>query len=146
MKLTTKLLTVAALSALPFAGAAFADESADVKARQDAMGTIGAQMKTLTQMAKGETDFSVDAAQAALATIAETATTVPALFEAPSQDAESEASDTIWENWDDFVSKAEALEAAASAASESVTDPATLGAAMGSVGGACGACHKPYKI
>lgn len=115
-----------------------------VKARMDAMKAIGGAMKTLSTMAKGEAEFSAEAANAALAIMAEQAAAVPALFEAQEDDPESDAADEIWTNWDDFVAKAKALETAASSAN--IAGPDDIGAAMGAVGGTCKACHSDYKL
>ena len=117
----------------------------DVRARQETMGMIGANMKTIGEMAQGKIAFDAAAAQAAFATIAEKADTVPAVFETQSNtDPESEAKDALWDNWDDFTAKAAALKAAADAGA-SVDSPEALAAAAGPLGGACAACHKAYK-
>jgi cytochrome c556 len=102
-------------------------------------------MKVLSDMAKGATTFDADAANVALASMAEAAATIPTVFEAEvTEGAKTDASTAIWENWDDFVAKAEALQTAASGAS--VSDEASLGAAVGAVGATCGTCHKAYKL
>lgn len=117
----------------------------DVRARQEAMGMIGANMKTIGEMAQGKIGFDAAAAQAAFATIAEKAETVPALFETRSNsDPEAEAKDALWDNWEDFTTKAADLLAAAEAGT-SVDSPEALAAAAGPLGGACQACHKAYK-
>lgn len=143
MKTITTLLATAAVAA---AGSfAYAESHADpVKMRQETMKTIGGGMKVLSDMAKGKTDFDAAAATAALATMAEAAGTIPTVFETEAQDVESEAKDDIWSNWGDFVSKAEALKAATTEAS--VSEAGDMQGVMGSVGAACGACHKAYKI
>ncbi|WP_292023569.1 cytochrome c [Maritimibacter sp. UBA3975] len=139
------ILATAALAMTTGTLIAHADvEDPDVKARMDTMGGIGANMKTLSQMSKGQIAFDAAAAQAAIDEMAEAAETIPDVFETPAKDPESEASDEIWENWEDFVSKAEALQEAASGAT--VTDEASLGAAMGSIGGTCGSCHRAYQL
>ncbi len=139
------LLATVAMGATTTAMIAHAEvEDPDVKARMETMSGIGANMKTLSQMSKGEIAFDAAAAQAAIDEIAEASETIPAVFETPAQDPESEASPEIWENWEDFVSKAEALQAAASGAT--VTDEASLGAAMGAIGGTCGSCHRAYQL
>ena len=103
----------------------------DVRARQEAMGLVGSNMKKVSTMAKGEVEFDAAAAQAAFANIADKAAAVPALFETQSNtDPESEAKDAIWGNWDDFVSKASALQAAAEAGA-GVDSLEALGAALG---------------
>lgn len=114
-----------------------------VKARMAAMKTIGENMKLLGGMAKGAIGFDAAAANAALDVIAGKAGEVPALFEAEEDDPKSEARAEIWFDFDDFTAKALALESAASSAE--VSDPASLGAALGMVGGACKACHQAYK-
>lgn len=134
------LATTAASVALAHEGV----QNPAVMARMDAMETIGDSMKILAGMAKGQVTFDADAANAALAVIAETAATVPALFEAEESDPKSAAAAEIWFDWDDFVAKSGALEAAAAAAS--ISAPGDLGAAMGSLGGTCKACHMAYKL
>ncbi len=143
---TRKSALTAAL-ALGLAGSAAlaAAMDPDVRARQEAMGLVGSNMKTIGGMAQGKVDFDAAAAQAAFATIAEKAAMVPALFEAQSNtDPEAEAKDAIWENWDDFVAKAGELQAAAEAGA-GVDSPEALAAAMGPLAGTCKACHSVYK-
>ncbi|MBV7407570.1 cytochrome c [Maritimibacter sp. DP1N21-5] len=143
MKTFKLILAAATMTAI---GAAYVHAQEDViKARQAAMKTIGAQMKVLSDMSKGAAPFDATAANEALATMAATAETVPVLFETEAiEGTDTDASSDIWANWDDFVSKAEALQTAAQGAS--VSDESSLGSAMGAVGGACGSCHKPYKL
>lgn len=143
---TRKSALVAALVLGTAASAALAAAmDPDVRARQEAMGLIGSNVKKVTQMVKGEVAFDAAGAQAAFAAIAEKADMVPALFENPSNsDPEAEAKDAIWENWDDFTAKAGALKAAAEAGA-SVDSPEALAAAMGPLGEACKACHSTYK-
>ena len=117
----------------------------DVRARQEAMGLVGSNMKKIASMVKGEVAFDPAAAQAAFAKIAEKAAAVPALFETPSNtDPESEAQDAIWETWEDFVAKAGDLRTAAEAGT-GVDSPEALAAAMGTLAGTCKACHSTYK-
>jgi cytochrome c556 len=117
----------------------------DVRARQEAMGLVGSNVKKVAAMVKGEVDFDAAAAQAAFATIAEKAETVPALFETRSNsDPEAEAKDAIWDNWEDFTTKAADLQAAAEVGTL-VDSPEALGASMETLGGACKACHSVYK-
>lgn len=115
-----------------------------VMARMQAMTTISVNMKALVSMAKGQVAFDAGTANAALDVIAQTAATVPGLFEAEEDDPKSAAAAEIWFNWDDFVAKAGTLETAAAAAS--ITNAADLGPALGSVGGTCKACHTDYKL
>lgn len=115
-----------------------------VKARMMAMEAIGGGMKTLAGMAKGEMAFDSAKAEAAMATIAAEGMKVPALFEANETDPKSEALPPIWENWDDFVKKSEDMVMAAKGNAD-LPDQASLGAALGKVGGTCKACHSDYR-
>lgn len=143
---TRKSALVAALALGTAATAAIAAaQDPDVIARKEAMGLIGGDVKKLTAMVKGETDFDAAQAQQWFAEISAEAAKVPALFEPQSNtDPESDAKDAIWENWDDFVAKANDLKMAADSGA-SVDSPEALGAAMGGLGGTCKACHSVYK-
>ncbi|NNF28962.1 MAG: cytochrome c [Gemmatimonadetes bacterium] len=59
----------------------------------------------------------------------------------------SRAMDAIWENWDDFLTKARALKdgADALAAAASSGDMAAVDEAMSAVGGSCRGCHTDYR-
>ncbi|RAP40816.1 hypothetical protein BYZ73_13470 [Rhodovulum viride] len=115
-----------------------------VKARQEAMETIGKSMKTIADMAKGDAAFDSGAATAAAATIAETAAKVPGLFETPADDPESEAKPAIWTDFADFTEKSEALKAAASEADMASLD--ALRGSVGDIGKTCKSCHDDYRV
>ncbi|WP_108484990.1 c-type cytochrome [Oceaniglobus ichthyenteri] len=139
--------TLAALIALGVVATvpqAFAESHADpVAARMELMKDVGAQTKILGTIAKA--DFDADAVQAAASALHADAQQIPAKFEANEMTEKSEALPAIWENFDDFKDKAMALEVAAKSAMDA-TDTATLGAAMGQIGGACKACHEDYRL
>lgn len=137
------LFTAAILTAVSLAAVHADATDPTVKARQAAMKTIGGNVKTLGDMAKGAIAFDAMKAQAATAAITEQAAMVPALFEPQASDPESDAKPAIWENYGDFTTKAKALETAA--AGVTIASAADLGAAMGSIGGTCKACHSVYK-
>ena len=137
-----------ALTALVVAGAAFAHtgvKNAAVKARMDAMSAIGAEMKTLGQMAKGAAAFDRDKARSAVAAIARHAAETPALFEAREDDPKSEAKAEIWDAFADFTAKSGSLEALALELSASIATEGDLAPAMKSLGATCQACHKAYR-
>ncbi|MEM8728626.1 MAG: cytochrome c [Pseudomonadota bacterium] len=136
----------ALLSVAPTAEILAADASnPTVQARKEAMRAIGADTKTLGDMAKGKIPFDATVAQAAASNMASQAAEIPALFEAQEDDPVSKAKAEIWDNWEDFVSKGEALEIAATNAASSITDQASLGPALQSIGGSCNSCHTPYQ-
>lgn len=131
---------VAATATLAYAADA---TNPPVKARQEAMETIGENMKLISEMAKGERAFDAAAASDAAATIAETAETVPTLFEERADDPESTAKPAIWEDYGAFTEKVEALEAAAGAA-----EMGSLEALQGSlmeIGKTCKSCHDDFR-
>ena len=64
-------------------------------------------------------------------------------FQANETDPLSQAAPAIWKNWDDFVVKSTAFEAAIEVLD--VSDLAALRGGMRAIGGGCMACHKSYK-
>ncbi|TDQ81440.1 cytochrome c556 [Dongia mobilis] len=111
--------------------------------REQAMKGMGAQMKTIKDLvgSGGPAGDVVAPAQK----IAEIAATIPGLF--PEGSGGDEVRPEIWQNWNDFVAKAQALgnEATMLAAAAEGGDMATVGAQFEKVGGACSACHKAYR-
>lgn len=144
MKMLSRTL---ALGLIVAGGMAFAEgEASDptVKARQEIMKTIGMNTKVLGDMAGGKADFDAAAAEAAKAAMIAAAAEVAVKFEMQADDPASEAKAEIWSNWDDFVTKADALGAAAEA-----LDPSSLEgvrAGMGGIGGSCKGCHSLYRM
>lgn len=137
-------LAILPLAAL-FATTAFAHQGVKnpaVMARMEGMSTIADATKTLSQIAKGQGDIA--AAAAARATLIAEAARIDALFQAPETDPKTEARPAIWENYADFVEKAEALRVAAEALDPA--SPATIGAGLPAIGQTCRACHGDYRI
>ena len=135
-------------AALVVAGAAFAHtgvKNPAVKARMDAMSAIGAEMKVLGQMAKGETTFDAKRAKSAAAAIAKHAAATPKLFKAPEDDPKSEAREEIWSNFSDFSAKSKDLQKVAAQWSEDLGSKSDLPKAMKALGETCKACHKAYR-
>lgn len=144
MKFTTKALTAGLIL---FAGVAFAEgEATDptVIARQEVMETIGKNVKVLGDMAGDKAAFDAAAAEAAKAAIIAASADISAKFEPQATDPASEAKPEIWTNWDDFVTKATALNTAATAMDVASLDGIKAG--MGGVGGACKGCHTDYRV
>ena len=115
-----------------------------VMERMKTMEAIRGGMKTLGDMAKGETRFDAEKAAAALATIAKNGELVPEKFKAKEMDPASEALPAIWDNFDDFVEKTEDMVMATKSVG-TISDKAALGAALGQIGGTCKACHRDYR-
>lgn len=115
-----------------------------VKARMMLMGQIKDATAILGGMAKGK--IAHDAAQAAMARAALIAHSgeIAAAFEAADSDPKSEALPAIWNNWQDFRQKADAMTAAAEAMGTG--SPTDIGTGMAALGRSCGGCHKLYRI
>jgi cytochrome c556 len=127
------------------AGAGVAEEATlpEVKARQALMQQARVNTAVLGDMASGKAAFDAAAAATAKAGLAAAAAQAPALFEPEVTEAASKAKPEIWTNWADFVAKSEDLVKATEALDVASLD--ALRAGMGAVGGACQACHTPYR-
>ncbi|WP_102109956.1 c-type cytochrome [Oceaniglobus roseus] len=142
-----KTFTLIALSATLALGAVLANAAAHedpVEARQKLMKSIGDQVKILGTQAKAGDAYDAEAAHAAAMTLSEASTQIPAAFETNVIEGDSEALPKIWENYDDFTKKADALHTAAMTATEA-GDATAMAAAMKDIGGACKACHSEYR-
>ncbi|WP_413717590.1 c-type cytochrome [Silicimonas sp. MF1-12-2] len=114
-----------------------------VLARMQTMEKIAEATKALGGMAKGQTPFDAGAARAALAQIEQHAAIIPQQFRTDADDPKSEASDTIWTNWDDFVKTSEEL--VTIAATAEVGDLDQLRASLGKIGANCKSCHADFR-
>jgi cytochrome c556 len=135
-----------AVGLLSVAGVAIAADASDptVKAWQTLMDGQGGNAKVLGDMAGGKTEFDAAKAAEAAAALAASAAMIPDVFRTQASDPKSGAKPEIWANYSDFEAKAGDLMKAAQAMDTSTVEG--VGAGMGAVGGACGACHKAYKM
>ncbi len=144
MQLMTKSLIVALVLVAGVAVAKEGVQDPTVKARMDLMSTIGMNTKVLGDMAGAKTAFDAAAAQNAKEALVAASAQIAAKFEPQATDPVSEAKPEIWANWDAFVTKAGALNAAATAMDASSLD--AIKAGMGAIGGACKDCHSTYRM
>jgi cytochrome c556 len=105
------------------------------------MKSNGAATGVLAKTAKGDMEFDAAAVEEAKQTLIMNAQSIPLIF--VDQFDGEETLPAIWENYDDFTVKAKALEDAAAALD--VSSAETIGAGLGAIGGACGACHQAYR-
>ncbi len=105
-------------------------------------------MGALSGIAKGEKPYDAEVVKASLATMSEVAKAFPDQFPAGSETGhETEASPKIWEAMDDFKAKAAKLGADADTVLAALpADQAAVGAALGTIGSNCGACHEVYRL
>ena len=129
-------LSLILISAATIAGTAFA-ATANEADRRAAMKQAGGAAKAIS----GGTDVAANAQL-----MADIAARIPALFEANEISSTSKARPEIWANWADFTAKAQGLEAAAQAVLAAANSGGDVAGAARAMGGACGACHKSYKL
>lgn len=150
----SRLFLAAAIALLPVTS--FAESHVD-KAVSDAVAARKAQMKlyafnlgALGEMAKGAVEYDADAAtKAASSLVMLTKLDQSRMWPEGSDEMSidgTRALPDLWSNMADAMAKGAALtEAAAAMETAAGTGLANLQAAMGPLGGACGACHKAYR-
>ncbi|WP_299353152.1 cytochrome c [uncultured Shimia sp.] len=145
-------VTALGLTATIFLGAATAHETDNpaVTARMAIMQLYANNLGQLGAMAKGNVEYSADAATAAANNLGllvqlDQSTLWPAGTDTDSI-SNTRALPEIWQNFPDVMAKGKALSEAVTAMQAAAgTDLASLQGAMGALGGACGACHKAYR-
>jgi len=143
-------LTVAVLAAsLVLPAIARADEAA-VKARQSLMTLIAYNLGPLAQMAQGRIDYNADTAQiAADNLVAVTRHAQDRLWPEGTAQGEIEGSralPAVWDDLDEFATRYAALQDATATMQAAAGDGLTaLQGALGPLGGACQACHQPFR-
>lgn len=144
MKRIIAVLSILALTVSAASADAIADRKALMKERG---GLIGG----LSKVAKGETPFDAAAVLTqlqALAANAETGDEVDVLWAAGTETGgDTTSSPKIWEDRAGFKAAADKYKADVDAAvAAPPADVATLGAALGTIGANCGACHGAYRV
>ncbi|ENN86169.1 cytochrome c-556 [Rhizobium freirei PRF 81] len=139
------IVAAAALAGVALGSVVAADGTHD--SRVGMMKKIGGATGALGAIAKGDKPYDADIVKASLATIAETAKAFPNQFNPQSDKSDAEVNPKIWENFDDFKSKAAKLSTDAEMAlAQLPDDKAGVGATLKTLGGSCGACHQAYRI
>jgi cytochrome c556 len=135
----------AALIAVGVVGQALAQDP--LAQRIALMKEMGAQARTLTQMARGQAPYDAAAATAAFTKIRDDAKAIPGLFPTPPQAGEkSRAAPAIWSDAAGFKAAAAKLEADATAAIPGAGGgQAALGPLLQKVGANCNACHEAFR-
>lgn len=144
-----KLIKAFAIGAVLAAGAAFAQDAEPTDpnaiARSELMKLVGMNTGILGNMASGKEAYDAAKAEGAKAALIDASSKIEATFmEQGGADPASEAKPEIWANWEDFLVKATALNAAATAVD--VASVETIGAGMAGIGGSCKDCHTDYRI
>ena len=136
------------LSASVLAAYAHGGATGVVMERMELMKSIQDQMKIVGEMILGKREFDAESVKAAGQTIAGHAEVIPHKFPEGSIEGPSEATSTIWEEWDSFVKLAEELKATALSmadAAETAVDEAAIRPHFAAVGKTCLACHEDFR-
>ncbi|MDN2583600.1 cytochrome c [Aquibium sp. ELW1220] len=134
-----------AAAALTFA--VTASIAGPVEDREAMMKGFGGALGQLGPIAKGEKPYDAAVVNAAIEQLSANAMKfdVAAMFPAGSGEG-TEALPAIWENMADFEAKVAKFKAdVAGVAANPPADQAAVGAALGVIGGNCGACHQTYR-
>lgn len=139
-----KLMGFAAIVAIPALAQAHSGATGIVKKRMETMKDVGAVMKELGAMVKGDARFDASMVARRAGDLKVHAANMPALFPEGSIHGPSEALPQIWKDFEGFSRIASDLESAATELS-SVTEATALPAALGAAGKTCKACHSDYR-
>ena len=115
-----------------------------VKQRMQLMKLIKNTMAEIGAMARGLDPFTEESAANAKQTLLLAAADIEAKFKLNETDPLSEGSPAIWENWEDFVEKADDF--AFMIEGLETTSAENLAAGLGNIGQSCGSCHKTYRV
>lgn len=144
-------LVVSALTLSLFINPAIADGTAAIKARQGMMQIYAFNLGILGNMAKGTTEYDAKAASIAAANLLATASLDqsamwPAGTDTFEMGDKTRAKPEMWSTYPAVLENVNGLVLATTAMNSAAgTGLDNLKGALGSVGGACGACHKLYR-
>lgn len=152
----TKKIAIGAAGLSVLASLAFADGHAkgafenEIKVRNAQMTLYSFNLGILGAMAKGEMDYDAELAAASASNIVSASKlSMMAAWPQGSDNASVDGTRALpaaWEKWPDIATKGQEFTAAAEKlAAVAGTDLDGLRSAIGDVGKACGACHKPYR-
>ena len=117
-----------------------------VKERMDAMSSIAANMKSVSQMLRGSVDFDSASVAAAMQEISQHAAMLPHQFPEGTDAAPSEAAPSIWTDTEGFNAIFHDLEMSAAEIASLADDKAAVQQGFGKVAATCKACHADYRI
>lgn len=151
MTLRNWLIAPAALLVLSigftFVEAQEGDEAPEVVYRQRLMKGHGASMGSIGDFLKYKLPYGSNHVAVHAKNISEYATLIPAAFEKKITEGKTDAKPEVWDNWDDFVAKANALNVAATELSAAAGggDMRAMMPGVKALGDACRNCHNEYR-
>jgi cytochrome c556 len=142
MRLAVPLVALAWLYAAP--AAAHDHATGVVKEPMEAMKDMARHMKAIGERMKSGRDLAAIKVEAKA--VQALAVHVTHLFPPGSTQKPTDAKPTIWQNWADFETKANALaDASANLANAESSDRARLSTQVRALSDTCGACHELYR-
>ena len=148
MRATLGIALATTLSAAVISAYAHSGASGVVMERMELMKSIQGHMKVVGEMLQGKRDFAAEAVKTAGKTIAGQADEIPHKFPEGSIEGPSEATQSIWEDWDTFIRLSEELKVKALAmadAAENATDVSAIRTHFAAIGKTCSACHQDFR-
>jgi cytochrome c556 len=125
------------------------DATGIVAERMESMKAMGSEMKALAEMFKAPETFDQERAVAASEAVASHAESIPELFPQGSAEPPSDASEAIWDDWDQCASHSTDLQEAAlefGAAAEADAEPPALKPDFEAMASGCKACHQDFRL
>lgn len=144
--LSTLPLLLACL-AIPVAEAQAQSDEAVIKYRQKVMRSNGAHIGAIADILKNKLPYQslhiVNHAKA----INLSSKLIPEAFKKEVTAGKTDAKPDIWRDWEKFTAAAKGLGDASARLAEVAQsgDMAAIGGQLKKLGGACGACHKPFR-
>lgn len=144
----TRTIRNGAMFFILLAGAGVAVAQNDpIAQRRAILKGFGEAAKPIAAMLKGETPFDNATVQKSLATLADGAKQLPALFPVTSKTGgDTAARSNIWDEKPRFEGLYAKLGADATAAAAAIKDEASLKANAGALFGDCKNCHDDYRV
>ena len=136
-------------SSMPsFAATAEERAQAAIEARQGLLKVVGQYFGPLVGMARGQIPYDADIAAKNAKNVSLLLPMIPDLFafDTRASGFPSDSLDGVWENPEDFATKAmEAAKQAEALAAVAGDGRGALGGALSAAGGACKSCHDDYR-
>ncbi len=144
MRLMTAMLTLGALLMMS-TGVAWSADVDRIAVRQSAMKFIGAQMRQLAAMTRGQTAINPPYVAAVGSSLAIIGDSIPILFDDLPDGyplSDSEALPAIGDNWDAFTAEAARMAAAGRAMA---ANPDDFSGAFQTLSATCRTCHSQFR-
>lgn len=145
--LTGALIILLGCSLSSVVSATEVKEEKIVHYRQGVYSVIGWNFGPMVGMVKGEAPFDGAVFEEKARRVKELSVMALEGFKTKAMTEDSEAKESIWENWDDFVAKMDEMNNQVAKLYEvsKQRDLEAIRAMFGDVGGSCKSCHDDYK-